>query len=106
MPKYLLRASYTSDGVKGLLKEGGSSRREAASKAIEALGGSVEAFYFAFGDDDAFVILDAPDHTTVAAICLAVGATGAVTTNTTALMTPEEVDDATRKTVDYRPPGG
>ena len=106
MPKYLVRASYTSDGLKGLLKEGGTSRRAAATKAIEALGGNVEGFYYGFGGDDAFVIVDAPDNVVVAAVCLAVGASGAVTTNTTVLLTPEEVDDAVGRGVDYRPPGG
>ena len=106
MPKYLLRANYTESGMKGLVKEGGTKRREAASKAIEGLGGKVEAFYYGFGDNDAYVIVDSPDDVTAAAVCLAVGATGAVTTNTTALLTPEDVDEAVKKSVDYRPPGG
>ena len=106
MPKYLLKANYTETGLKGLLKEGGSKRREAASKAIEGLGGKVEGFYYGFGDHDAYVIVDSPDEVSAAAVCLAVGATGAVTTNTITLLTPEQVDDAVKKSVDYRPPGG
>lgn len=105
MPKFLISASYTSDGMKGLLKDGGSRRREAAAKAIEGIGGKIEAFYYAFGDDDAYVIVDAPDNVTTAGVCLAIGASGAVTTKTTVLMTPEEVDEAVQKSVDYRPPG-
>ena len=106
MPKYLLKASYQTEGVKGLLKDGGTKRRESASKAIEGLGGKVEAFYYAFGDDDAFVIFDSPDNATTTAVCLAVAATGMVACSTTVLMTPEEVDDACAKTVSYSPPGG
>ena len=106
MPKYLLRANYTESGLNGLIKEGGSKRREAATKAIEGLGGKVEAFYYGFGDDDAYVILESPDDVTAAAVCLAVGASGAVTTSTTALLSPEDVDAAIKKSVDYRPPGG
>lgn len=105
MPKYLITASYTSNGLKGLLKDGGSKRREAATAAIEGLGGKVEAFYYGFGADDAFVLVDAPDAVTTAAVCLAVGASGAVTTKTTVLLTPEDVDAAVQKSVSYRPPG-
>ena len=105
MPKFLISASYKGEGIGGLLKEGGSKRREAAMAAIEGLGGKVEGFYFAFGEDDAYVIVDAPDSVTTAAVCLAVGASGVVSTKTTALLTPEEVDEACSKTVDYRPPG-
>lgn len=105
MPKYLIRARYTTEGVRGLLKEGGSSRRQAVEKAITNLNGRMEAFYLAFGDDDAFVIADLPDNSTAAAIALAVAASGAVSTSTTVLLTPEEVDAAAQKAVDYRPPG-
>ena len=105
MPKYLLTANYTDTGMRGLLKEGGTKRREAARKAIESSGGKIEAFYYGFGDSDAYVIVDAPDNATTAAMCLAIGATGAVTTRTTVLLTPEEVDEAVKKSVDYRPPG-
>jgi uncharacterized protein with GYD domain len=105
MPKYLINARYTAEGAKGVLKGGGSARRSAAQEAIESVDGRMEAFYFAFGEDDAVVIVDAPDNTSVAAAALAINATGAVQTRTTVLMTPEEVDQATKKTVRYRPPG-
>ena len=105
MPKYLIKVSYTVEGVKGLLKDGGSKRREAAEQALKSAGGAVEAFYFAFGETDAFVIVDAPDHVTVSAASLAVNATGAVHTETIVLMTPEELDRAVQKTVKYRAPG-
>jgi len=105
MPKYLITASYTAEGAKGLLKEGGTKRRQAADQAIKSAGGKMEAFYFAFGEDDAYVIVDAPDHSTVAASAVAINASGAVHTKTTVLLTPEEIDQAVKKSVTYRAPG-
>ncbi len=105
MPKYLIQTSYTAEGVKGLTKDGGSKRRAAAEETIKGLGGKLEAFYFAFGDTDAFVIADLPDPSSAAAVFLALSASGAVRAKTTVLFTPEEMDQATRKTVSYRPPG-
>jgi uncharacterized protein with GYD domain len=105
MGKYLLTASYTSEGAKGLMKDGGTKRREAAEHAIKSVGAKLDAFYFAFGENDAYVIVDAPDHASVAAASLAINATGAVHTTTVVLMTPEEVDQATKKKVTYRAPG-
>ena len=106
MAKFLWKATYSSDGVKGLLKEGGTGRRAAIDKLTEALGGKVEAFYYALGEDDVIVIVDLPDNTTAAAISLAVNAIGAVQLKTEPLLTVEEVDEAAKKSVDYRPPGG
>ena len=105
MPKYLITASYTSEGVKGLRKEGGTKRRKAAEAAIKSVGGQVEAFYFAFGDHDAILIVDAPDNAAVASASLAINASGAVQTRTTVLLTPEEIDQATKRTAKYQPPG-
>ena len=105
MPKYLYQASYTPEGTKGLLRDGGSKRRAAVEEVAKALGGKVEAFYYAFGESDVFVIVDVPDHTSAAAVSLAVNASGAVKLKTTVLMTPEEMDAATKKSVSYRPPG-
>jgi uncharacterized protein with GYD domain len=105
MPKYLMEATYSSAGAKGLIAEGGTKRREAAVKAIKGAGGKVEAFYFAFGKTDAFVIVDLPDNVSVAAAALAINASGVVTTRTTVLLTPAEVDEAAKKTVPYRGPG-
>ena len=105
MPKYLITASYTAEGAKGVLKEGGTKRRQAAEQAIKSAGGKLEAFYFAFGDNDAFVIVDAPDHASVAAMSLAINASGAVRTKTVVLLTPEEIDQATKKGTTYRAPG-
>jgi len=105
MPKYLLQASYTTEGVKGLLKDGGSKRREVVEQLTKALGGRVEAFYFAFGDDDVYIISDVPNHVTMSAVSLTVNASGAVKVKTTVLLTAEEVDQATKMTVNYRAPG-
>jgi len=105
MPKYLLQANYVGEGTKGLLKEGGTSRRAAAEKAIQSVGGTMEAFYFAFGETDAFVVADVPDQVSMAALALTISASGAVSVKTTVLMTPEEVDAAARKTPSYRAPG-
>ena len=105
MAKYLLTASYTADGVKGLMKDGGSKRRQAAEAAVKSVGGRMEAFYFAFGEHDAIVLVDAPDNASVAAASMAINASGAVQTKTVVLLTPEEVDQATKKTATYQPPG-
>lgn len=105
MPKFLIQGSYSSDGLRGLLKEGGTSRRTTIEKLAQSLGGKVEALYYAFGEDDVFVIGEFPDNVTAAAVCLTASASGAVRTKTVLLLTPEEIDEATKKSVDYRPPG-
>jgi uncharacterized protein with GYD domain len=105
MARYLIQASYTREGIQGVAREGGSSRRDAISKMVADLGGSLEAFYFAFGEDDAVVIADLPDNVTAAAVGMTVGASGGATTRTTVLLTPEEIDAASGKTVGYRAPG-
>ena len=105
MPKYLIQASYTADGAKGLLKDGGTKRRQAAEAAIKSAGGTLESFYYAFGDADVYGIIDAPDHATMVGASVAINASGAVVIKTTVLMTPEEVDQAVKKTVAYTPPG-
>jgi uncharacterized protein with GYD domain len=105
MPKYLIEASYTADALKGILDKGGSSRPDAVRPMVEGLGGTVESFYFAFGDADAYVILDMPDDVSAAAVAMTVNASGAVRAKTTVLLTPAEVDQAAEKSVDYSPPG-
>jgi uncharacterized protein with GYD domain len=106
MARYLWKVSYTADGVKGVLGEGGTSRRTTIGKLVEGLGGRVESFDFAFGAEDVYVIAELPDNVTAAAIGLTVAGAGAATIETVVLITPEEIDEAARKTVDYRPPGG
>ncbi|MBI2886983.1 MAG: GYD domain-containing protein [Chloroflexi bacterium] len=106
MPKYLIQATYTTEGVKGLLKEGGSARRKAVEDALSSVGGTLEAVYFAFGDTDVYVICDVPDAESAIAISLIAGATGTVHVKTTVLITTEQMDAATKKTVRFRPAGG
>ena len=105
MPKYLWEVSYTTEGSKGVMKEGGTKRRATVEKALKAVGGKVEAFYYAFGKYDAYVLADLPDHISAAAISLAVHAAGAARVRTTVLISPEDIDAATRKSIPYRPPG-
>jgi uncharacterized protein with GYD domain len=105
VPKYLIRASYTHEGLQGLLKEGGTGRRTAIEKMTADIGGRLEVFYFAFGDDDVFAIVEAPDDVTTAAVSLMINAAGAATCKVTPLLTAEDVDAATRVSVDYRAPG-
>jgi uncharacterized protein with GYD domain len=106
MPKYLISGTYTADGARGVLKEGGRRRREATEKLLKSVGGSLEAYYFAFGGDDFYLIADLPSNTAAAAGSLTAAATGAVGVRTIVLLTPEEVDAATKLTPTYRPPGG
>jgi len=105
MPKYLFEARYTAEGAKGLAREGGTGRRDADAKMTEGLSGKLEAFYYAFGDVDAYVIADAPDNVSVAAVALAVAQGGGATVKTVVLLTPEDMDKAGKKPVTYRPPG-
>ena len=105
MPKMLVKASYSAEGTRGLIKEGGSGRRAAVQKLMESVGGKVEAMYFAYGEADAIVIVDVPDTASGLAISLAANASGAVTLTTTPLITVEEMDAAAKKTVAYRAPG-
>jgi uncharacterized protein with GYD domain len=105
MPKFLLEASYTQDGVKGVQSAGGTSRRDAVAQVAESVGGQLESFYFAFGDRDAYVIVDLPDNEAAAAVALTVNAAGGATVRTAVLLTPAEVDAAAKRSVDYRPPG-
>jgi uncharacterized protein with GYD domain len=105
MPKYLIEASYTLEGVKALQSSGGTSRREAITELAESVGGRLESLYFAFGDHDIYVIADLPDNESAAAVALTVNSAGGATVRTVVLLTPEEVDAAAKRSVDYRPPG-
>ena len=105
MPKYLIQGSYSDQGLKGLLKEGGSKRREAVEQSTKGMGGRVETFYYAFGNDDFVIVVDLPSNVDATALAFAVNASGALKSRITVLITPEEVDQATKKMVNYRPPG-
>ena len=106
MPRYLISGSYTATGMKGVLTEGGSGRRDAVAKLAASVGGRIESFYFGFGGDDFFVTVDLPSNEAAVAVAMTVGASGAAGTRTTVLLTPEEVDAATKLSPSYRAPGG
>jgi uncharacterized protein with GYD domain len=106
MAKYMIKASYSPEGIKGVMAKGGSARAEAIEKLAAGVGGSVECVYFSFGSDDLFAIVDAPSHEAMAAIAGTVGQTGVLSHyETVVLLTPEQLDEASHMTVDYTPPG-
>lgn len=105
MPKYLTEISYTADGAKGLLKDGGSKRRAAAQAVIQSVGGNMESFYYTFGDNDVIVIADMPDAASAAALSIALAASGAVRSRTTVLLGADDIDAAVKKSPKYSPPG-
>ena len=105
MAKYLAKVAYTEDGLKGLLQAGGTARVEAVQKLMESVGGKLESFYFAFGDVDAYVVVDVPDAASGVAISLTVGASGAASVEIVQLLTPAEIDAASKKSPAYRAPG-
>jgi uncharacterized protein with GYD domain len=106
MAKYMIKASYSPDGIKGVMAKGGSARAEAIEKLAVGVGGTVDGVYFSFGSDDLFAIVDAPSHEAMAAIAGTVGQTGAVSKyETVVLLTPAQIDEATNLQVDYSPPG-
>jgi uncharacterized protein with GYD domain len=105
MPKYLIEASYTAEGLRGLQKDKASGRKQAVTKVVESLEGKVEAMYFALGEHDVVIIADFPDTVSAAALSLSVSATGLVRTKSTALLTIEETDRALTKKINYRGPG-
>jgi uncharacterized protein with GYD domain len=105
MKKYLIKATYNAEGTKGLIQEGGTGRKNAVEKMVSDMGGKVEAFYFAFGEDDVIIIADLADDISAASVGLRVNSAGLVKTSTTVLLSPEDIDEASKKTVSYRGPG-
>jgi uncharacterized protein with GYD domain len=105
MAKFLIKASYTADGAKGLIKEGGTKRKAAIQKLVEAVGGKVEFFSFAYGEADAYLIVEVADPTTILALSLTVNGSGAVRSSTVPLISPEEMDAAAKVKVPYQAPG-
>jgi uncharacterized protein with GYD domain len=105
MSKYLVRASLSADGLKGTMKEGGTRRRDAVSNLVRSAGGNLEAFYYAFGEDDIYAIFDLPDNVSAAALSVTVAAAGAGRPVTVVLITPEEMDKVAQRPTDYRAPG-
>ena len=106
MPKFLIKGTYTSEGMKGLQKDKASGRETSVEAACKALGGKLDAMYYALGDDDVFVVVDLPSHLHMASLCVAVGSSGMASTRTVPLMTVAEMDKALSESVSYRPPGG
>jgi uncharacterized protein with GYD domain len=106
MAKFLFKVRYTGEGLEGVMKAGGSERRGVADDLAKKLGGSVESFHFAFGDDDAYVIADLPDNKAAATLAMTVSASGRVSLSTVALLTVDEVDAiAAGRKLEYAPPG-
>ena len=105
MAKYMFRTKYTKSGLEGLIREGGTGRREALRQTIEGMGGTLDGFYYAFGDDDLLLIAELPDDATATAVSLNIGAAGALDVAVTVLITPETIDEAVKKSVPYRIPG-
>jgi uncharacterized protein with GYD domain len=105
MPKYLFEASYTAEGIKGLEKDKASGRKAALSKAVESLGGKLEALYWVFGERDWVLIADLPDNASATAFSFAVSGSGLLRVGTTPLVTAEETDKAFQKKVNFQPPG-
>ncbi len=105
MPKFLIEASYQPEGARGVAQKGGTARRETISQLIGSMGGSVESFYFAFGDADVYVVADLPSNEAASALALSINQSSATKVKTVVLLTPEQVDEASRMTPDYRPPG-
>lgn len=105
MKKYLIKGSYNAEGIKGLMQEGGSGRKNAVEKMLADMGGKVESFYYAFGEDDVYVVVELPDDISAAAVGLRVNTAGLVKITTTVLLSPADVDEATKKNVSYRAPG-
>lgn len=105
MKKYLIKATYNADGTKGLIQEGGTGRKNTVEKMVADMGGRVEAFYFAFGEEDVYIIAELADDIAAASVGLRVNSAGLVRTSTTVLLSPEDVDAASKKSVSYRGPG-
>jgi uncharacterized protein with GYD domain len=105
MPKYMVQSTYTAEGAKGMLKVGGTARRKAVETLLASLGGRLESMYFTFGDEDSVIVMDLPDHVSAAAVSLAVTSSGTIRCRTTVLMSPEDIDEATKREIHFHPPG-
>lgn len=105
MSKFLVSGNYVGEGIAGLMKEGGTARRDAARQAIESVGGTLDSMYYAFGDTDVFAICDFPDDASATACSLLINSSGAVEVSLTPLLTPEQLDEASTKSPSYRAPG-
>ena len=105
MPKYLLQATYTADGVQGLMKDTASGRRAAVKAGLKSVGGKLESMHYCFGEHDVVCIMDLPDNAAAASLAAAVRAGGLVRTKTIPMLTVEEMDKALAKKAAYKNPG-
>ena len=105
MPKYMFEATYLGQGIQGLMREGGTARREALSEALKSVGGTLESFYYAFGYYDVLGVFEAPDDASAAALSLLINSTGNVNVRLKPLLTVGDLDEAVKKTPSYRAPG-
>lgn len=106
MPKYMIQAQFSEGSLKGTIEEGGTARHQAVKAAVESMGGTLDAYFYTFGDYDVIGIAEMPDNATAAGFAMAVAsAGGTAATKTTVLLTPAEMDEAVKKHPDYRPPG-
>jgi uncharacterized protein with GYD domain len=105
MPNYLIEASYSTEGVKGVADKGGTARRDAVGEMIASVGGKIESFYFAFGDADVYVIAELPSDEAAAALALSINRSGSTNIRTVVLLTPEQLDAAANLAPQYRAPG-
>lgn len=105
MPTFLIKASYTAEGTRGLLKDGGTGRKDAVEALVTSRGGALKGFYYAFGDDDLLIIADLPSNADLAAVSLAINASGGAKVKANTLLDANEIDEAVQKVVRYRPPG-
>jgi len=105
MPKYLFYGSYTTEGYRGIMEEGGSERIEVSKRALGSVGGTLESFYYSNGEQDFYIIVNLPDHVVSTAVTLIGNASGTFRIRAVPLLTPEEMDEAVKLQVDFRPPG-
>lgn len=103
--KYLVKAKYSASGIGGVMKMGGTSRRQAIDKMLNDLGGKLESFYYTLNPDEAYLICELPDEITGAAVSMTVDSTGMADISITSLLTPEDIDKASHIAVNYRTPG-
>ena len=105
MAKFLVQATYTAEGLKGLKKETAVGRRQAIGNVAKSLGGKLDSVHFALGEYDVIIILDLPNTVSAAAAALAAGSSGFIRPKTTALLTPEETDEAFKMSTGFKAPG-
>jgi uncharacterized protein with GYD domain len=107
MPKYLFMGAYNREGIEGVRKDGGTRRFSDSKALIEQMGGTLEAYYFAFGSFDFYAIVDLPDHSVAVAVASTVAGSGAISRfETVPLLTPADLDRAFSHRTTFRRPGG